>query len=45
MNLDNKQMYDPDKPSQIYDKMFKQADIWLGYADFDIKNQNASKLI
>lgn len=45
MNLDNKQMYDPDRPSQMYDKMFKQADLWLGYADFDVKNQNVSKLI
>ena len=45
MNLDNKQDFNPDRPNEVYKKMFRQADLWMGYADFDIKNQNASNLI
>ena len=32
------------RPSKMYDKMFSQPELWMGYADFDIKNFN-KKLI
>ena len=33
-----------ERPSKMYDKMFSQPELWMGYADFDIKNFN-KKLI
>lgn len=27
-----------DRPSKVYNKMFNQPDVWMGYADFDTKN-------
>ena len=27
-----------ERPSKMYDKMFSQPELWMGYADFDIKN-------
>ena len=29
---------DQDRPSKIFNKMFSQPDVWMGYADFDTKN-------
>jgi hypothetical protein len=39
-NINNMQ----DRPSKVYDTMFKSSDIWMGYADFDTKNYQ-NKLI
>lgn len=29
--------FEQENPSKLYNKMFKTADIWMGYADFDTK--------
>jgi hypothetical protein len=29
-----------DRPSKIFDKMFSNSDVWMGYADADTKNNN-----
>jgi len=29
-----------DRPSKIFDKMFSNSDVWMGYADNDTKNNN-----
>jgi poly(A) polymerase Pap1 len=34
---DNKQILNQDRPSQIFNKMFDRSDVWMGYADFDVK--------
>jgi len=35
---------DQERPSKIYDRMFNRPDVWMGYADFDTKN-NSNKEI
>ena len=40
----NKSNIFQERPSKIYNNMFNQPEIWMGYADFDTKNFN-SKLI
>jgi hypothetical protein len=37
----NQNTENQDRPSKIFNKMFNQPDIWMGYADFD--NQEATK--
>jgi hypothetical protein len=34
---DKKQILNQDRPSQIFNKMFDRSDVWMGYADFDVK--------
>ena len=31
---------DQERPSKIYDRMFNRPDVWMGYADFDTKNNS-----
>ena len=33
----SQQILNQDNPSQIFSKMFEQSDVWMGYADFDVK--------
>ena len=42
---DGKQLLDQERPTQIYQKMFRDNDIWMGYADFNIKNESNTNLI
>jgi len=31
---------DQERPSKIYNRMFNRPDVWMGYADFDTKNNS-----
>jgi hypothetical protein len=42
---DGDQILDQENPSLIYEKMFRQSDLWMGTADFDAKNQMNTNLI
>lgn len=36
---------DQDRPSKIFNKMFSNSDVWMGYADNDTKDTNTVKAI
>ena len=40
----NQNTKDQERPSKLYNTMFTQSDIWMGYADFDTKKYK-SKLM
>jgi len=35
---------DQERPSKIYDRMFNRPDVWMGYADFDTKNNQNKEI-
>jgi hypothetical protein len=42
---DGDQILDQENPSLIYEKMFRQNDLWMGYADFNARNKMNTNLI
>jgi hypothetical protein len=42
---DGDQILDQENPSLIYEKMFRQNDLWMGYADFNARNNFNGNLI
>jgi hypothetical protein len=43
--VDRKQKLNQERPGEIYQKMFRQNDVWMGYADFNARNNSNSNLI
>lgn len=43
-SIEKEKMY-KDRPSKVFNKMFTQPDIWMGYADLDTKGSFQGKLI
>jgi hypothetical protein len=39
-NTEDQNTEDQDRPSKIFDKMFSNSDVWMGYADADTKDNN-----
>jgi len=42
---DGQQLLNQERPSEIYQSMFRQNDVWMGYADFNARNQSNTNLI
>jgi len=42
---DGKQILNQERPGEIYQNMFRQNDVWMGYADFNARNQSNTNLI
>jgi hypothetical protein len=42
---DGKQLLNQERPSEIYQSMFRKNDVWMGYADFNVRNQSNTNLI
>jgi len=42
---DGKQILNQERPAEIYQSMFRQNDVWMGYADFNVRNQSNTNLI
>jgi hypothetical protein len=42
---DGKQLLDQDRPSKIYQTMFRDNGVWMGYADFSARNKMNTNLI
>ena len=43
--VDRRQKLNQERPGEIYQKMFRQNDVWMGYADFNARNKSNSDLI
>ena len=43
-SIEKEKMY-RDRPSKVFNNMFTQPDIWMGYADLDTKGMFQGKLI
>jgi hypothetical protein len=43
--IEEKEKMYRDRPSKVFNNMFRQPDIWMGYADIDTKGKFNGKLI
>ena len=44
-NMEEKEKMYRDRPSKVFNNMFRQPDVWMGYADIDTKGIYNGKLI
>lgn len=44
-NIEEKEKMYRDRPSKVFNNMFRQPDVWMGYADIDTKGIYNGKLI
>ena len=44
ITMEETEKLNQDRPSKVYDRMFNRPDVWMGYADFDTKNNQNLEL-